>query len=344
MRYFDYAIKCIIRNFIRFCFKPRNLIVILLSLIIIFILHSNSVFATESVQYTNWNDLALQSNSQTGGNGGTAVVISYTGLHGRAIYFKPNMRGIVNLNFTTTEMHYAYYIGENAPSLGDQVDRYYHTSTSSPNTGLFSFDTTVGTYSQTGYWFVYYSVDLTNQNPTYDTLEDFSNEGVISAQQQTTQAIQQQTNTIQQQTTAIQQQTNTISEINDSITSTDYDDDVVSIDSSAVNSISTTEVDGVFSSVFTNLSNLIVNSDWSQVETININLPFVPEGNAIELRSDLLTHFFNAPFQILISVFWYSAFGLYGFHFVLKIIRSIRSGDILGGISLDDEVITSTML
>lgn len=52
----------------------------------------------------------------------------------------------------------------------------------------------------------------------------------------------------------------------------------------------------------------------------------------------------NSPLGTLITVAWYSLFGLYVFKFANKIYLSIKSGDILNGLSLNDEVITSTML
>lgn len=156
----------------------------------------------------------------------------------------------------------------------------------------------------------------------------------------------------------IQQQTSTIvtnqnentdkilesqEEISESLTSTEYDKNIINIDTSVTDDIDDSDSTGLFTTVFENLSNLISSSNWSNVETIEIGLPYVD--SKIELRSDILSKIVgNSLLKTLINVAWYSLFGLYVFRFVTSIYHSIKSGNILNGINFDNEVISSTML
>ena len=132
-------------------------------------------------------------------------------------------------------------------------------------------------------------------------------------------------------------------QINESLTSTDYDDSVVNIDTSATDDIDDSSSTGLFTTVFNNLSNLISSSNWSSVDTIDIGLPYVD--SKIQIRSDILSNMVgNSLLATLINVAWYSLFGLYVFRFSTNIFHAIKSGDILNGLNLNNEVISSTML
>ena len=132
--------------------------------------------------------------------------------------------------------------------------------------------------------------------------------------------------------------------IENTIISTDYDDRVVNVDTSAVDNIDDSSSTQLFTAIFDNFSNLINSSNWNQVETITIGLPFV-ENSGIVLRSDMIKTILGDSFlTTIINVAWYSLFGLYVFRFVTHLYHSIKSGNILGGFSFDNEVITSTML
>lgn len=142
---------------------------------------------------------------------------------------------------------------------------------------------------------------------------------------------------------AIEAQTEATQEITESLTSTDYDESSVNIDSSVVSDVDNSQVTGLFTTVFGNFQTLLNNSNWSTVETINIGIPFT--NKSIELRSDILSDMVEGTLlATLINVAWCSLFGLYVFRFSLKIFNSIKGGNILDGINFNDEVITSSML
>ena len=128
--------------------------------------------------------------------------------------------------------------------------------------------------------------------------------------------------------------------IKDTMTSTDYDDSSVNIDTSATD-LDNSNVTGLFETLFTNFSNKI--SNYGGVETISIPVPFTTEN--LELKSNILSLIIEGTFlSTFIRLLWYYLFGLYLFKFVNKLYISIKSGKILGGISFNDEVISSTML
>lgn len=122
-------------------------------------------------------------------------------------------------------------------------------------------------------------------------------------------------------------------EINDTLTSTDYDESVVNIDSSAVDDFDDSSSNQLFTTIFTNFSDLLDNTNWNEVEIIQLGLPYTDK--KIELRSDILSNIVRgSALSILITISWYSLFGLYCFRFVTHIYRSIKSGDVLNGLSL----------
>ncbi len=128
--------------------------------------------------------------------------------------------------------------------------------------------------------------------------------------------------------------------IKDTMTSTDYDDSSVNIDTSAAD-LDDSSVTGLFETLFTNFSNKI--SNYGGVETIQIPVPFTDDN--LELKSNILSSIIEGTFlSTFIRLLWYYLFGLYLFKFVNKLYNSIKSGNIIGGISFNDEVISSTML
>lgn len=133
-----------------------------------------------------------------------------------------------------------------------------------------------------------------------------------------------------------------IQEFENTITSTEYDDSSVSIDSSAVDSVSDVNNQLLFSTIINNFRNLLSSSDWQNVEIIEIGVPFTD--GSIELRSDMISSVLSGTMlYTLINVAWYSLFGLYVFMFSNKLIHSIKDGTILNGFS-HDEVITDAMM
>lgn len=144
---------------------------------------------------------------------------------------------------------------------------------------------------------------------------------------------------------ALQNQTdeinNSISSSADKITNTLTDntvnDDSVSFDTSSTDNVSYTEVNGVFTSIFN-----AFNSSFNDTTTnsIDIGLPFVDD--KITIPVNLITSHLGV-FSYLLNSFWLFVFGKYAFSFMRVLINSIKSGNILDGLSFN-EVISSDMM
>lgn len=132
-------------------------------------------------------------------------------------------------------------------------------------------------------------------------------------------------------------------QIDNTLTSTDYDESVVNIDTSSFSDVDDSESNQLLTTIFTNFSNLLNDTNWNEVEVVRFKLPNVDR--YLEFRSDVLSNILQGSFLYsLINISWYFVFGLYVFRFTTNIYRSIKSGDILSGLNLSNEVITSSML
>lgn len=120
------------------------------------------------------------------------------------------------------------------------------------------------------------------------------------------------------------------------ITDTTYNQSDVNVNTSAIDNVSSTEIQGLFTTIFNNFNSAITGG------TDSIVVP-LPHGGQLVLYSNVVSsHLGNLT--ALVQAFWYFVFGLYAFKFVNNIIRSIKSGNILNGFSNNNEVITSSML
>lgn len=129
--------------------------------------------------------------------------------------------------------------------------------------------------------------------------------------------------------------------INDSLTNTTYNEDLINVDTSAVDSVPETQVNGVFTQLLGTLQTEF-NKYGGEKVIVQIPIPFT--SSRLELPSDLVSSHLPDTFVSLIHAFWYYVFGLYLFRFVNNLIKKIHSGEILDGYSNDNEVITANML
>lgn len=323
MDFFNYTIKCIIRNIVRLCFKPRNLAIIIVSLVVFFILSFPHVFAAEKTPtFKYWENKAFSD------NGKEVKVVSYNGLKGKAVYIEPMTSGVLNLGFKSDEFHVANFIGNEPPVVGDTVTDYFYTSTS----GLLSFDATIGTLRETGYWIVYYSVDMTSSTrPSYDQLNDMSTSGqidssikestaeIVTSQNETKQAIESQTDAINTQTAVLDEQNNFLQDSNVNDESMDIKTDSFNVDDKE-------GVENFFTSTLEHIKSIFLNID-DTVETIEIPLPHTTQ--KLVLSSDLLSkHIVNTSIYSLIQVFWWFVIGRYLIMFCKRIIDWLSTGEI----------------
>lgn len=127
---------------------------------------------------------------------------------------------------------------------------------------------------------------------------------------------------------------------NDSVDDNTNDD----IDNS-LNKDTTTDSDMLVTSFFTRLADIITNlADYNLQEDTQIILPVPFTSGSIVLHSNYLYTYLSSAFKVIIQGFWYYLFGFYIFKFVNKIYISIKSGNILDGVSSSDEIITNDML
>lgn len=151
-------------------------------------------------------------------------------------------------------------------------------------------------------------------------------------------ALNTQTTKIQEQTTAINNQTTKIEEQTDAMTSTDYTESDVDIDTSAVDSLSDTDYKGLFTTIFNSFNNAI-SSD--RVEFIRVPIPHSPDN--ILVPSNVVSRYIPSALLTLIEGFWFYLFGFYAFKFINNLLVKIKDGSILDGYQ-STEVISSDMM
>ena len=363
MRYVSYLIKCVIRRLVYIFIKPKYILIFLVSLVVIYFLSSQGVFAATTIPgnytyqdtvntihsyyestlddilnrlsgmtETQYNNLRNRINS-----GKYGVWAFYTASNTSA-----NVSGVMrwdnslNTQFVTLILYELDNVSSSA-NLDDPA--YFNQFTQSriyTLTGyIYSFNGSKVTLSdfENGRFAIPASLFGYVYHNFYSYFRDNSQENADNI----VSAIEEQTNSIND---SIQSSTD---EINNSLTSTDYDENTVNIDTSSTDDVSDSETTGLFTTIFNNFSDLLDSSSWDEVEVIEIGLPYVD--NKIQIRSDILSSLVSSGLLgNLITIAWYSVFGLYVFKFVNNLIHSIKSGDILGGLSLNNEVITNTML
>lgn len=136
----------------------------------------------------------------------------------------------------------------------------------------------------------------------------------------------------------LQEQNNKLDAINDSLTNSTYNEEVVEVDTSTIDNVSDEQITGLFTGVIGSFSNAL-NSYGGTITKI---IP-LPHGGQLEIPSNIVSsHLGNLT--ALVEAFWYFVFGIYLFRFVSNLIHKIKTGDILNGYNNDNEIITSSML
>lgn len=341
--YFSYAIRCIIRRFIYFLTKPKYLLIIVTSIIVIFLLSNyTTVFGWEGDNdYTDKN---------------ATIITAYDSIASDLVNRMQNSPNSL-LDSYLTDGQYSYYLYYGAADGSDML------SAQQWNTNylyIAVYKTTSRTITATAYdryqgmttniYLVTNIYDLMRYNGnTFEVpsvtngqyipspllayhssvITNYYNNSVQNASDNVVSAINQQTNTIQQQTQVIEEQT-------EAITSTDFDENSVSIDSSSADVDNSTQTN-LISTIFTSFNNSIQNPN---VEYINIPMPHTTE--TLSIPSDLVSSRLGS-LVVLINAFWYYVFGFYAFKFINNLIIKIKDGSILDGYT-SSEVITSDMM
>lgn len=332
MRYIDYFIKCIIRRIVRIIFKPKILITILFILLIVTLSLYNQSYCAEGNIYDVYNsinqDLVNRLDKVTSSNTSFynyfnnldySFLVYYGSISGSSMFTTNYDSSILNVCFYPSS--FSFLELENRSTWGGASCSQSRTPVSNTvSFNVFSFDVN-GSYVEYGNTTLYLPTELVNYRSS-----------VVSEYLREKKNVQEITNSITEGT----------DKIDNSITSTDYDDSVVNIDTSDADIDDSSSIQ-LFTTIFTNFKNLLDNSNWESVDTIDIPIPHTDKN--LQLKSNIVSSILGTTFlATIINVSWYSLFGLYAFKFATKIFQSIKSGDILSGLNLSDEVITSTMM
>lgn len=346
MNYFNYAIKCVIRNIIYKLMKPRNLIIIIISLIIIFLLSQyTTVFGwtgddtytdvnnTIAITYDSLvNDFIIRLNNLSKNNVNYNNLLSSLNNGDLSFYLyygDNNGRSMTGSNtFNTSNLHIIFYSKDN-PSPTISIDDTYFGM----NTGMYI----ISSSNIQDYYYFENGVLYTDSKPSSVTIPGvlisyvsgaWSNYFNNDSQEQTNDivgAINNQTNSINEQTNTIQEQTSVIQETQDFIT-----DDTIQESSMTIDNSYTVDNAGV-DNFFTTFLNVIYNT-FNNIgsEDVTIQIP-LPNGlEPITLHSNIISKYIiNTPIYVIIQTFWTFLFGSYLVMFVKRIIQWLSDGKVV---------------
>ena len=337
--YFSYAIRCIIRRIIYFLTKPKYLLIIVTSIIVIFLLSNyTNVFGYEGDNsYTDKNATILAcydsiasdlvNRMQTSPN---SLLDSYLtdGQYSYYLYYGSADGGdmLSAQQWNTNYLYIAVYKTSSRTITATAQDRYQGMTTNiyyvtniydlmRYNGNIFEVPSVTNGQYIPSPLLSYHSSIITN----------YYNNSTASATQSITSAINNQTNTIQQQTNTIQQQTTVIQETQDFLENDTVQDSTMTIDTSGM-TVNDNGVNNFFTTFINSVYNLFNNID-STVETISIPMPFnMPD---IVLRSDIISsHISNTILFTLIQTFWWFVLSRYIIYFVFRMIKWLSDGEL----------------
>lgn len=330
--YFSYAIRCIIRRIIYFLTKPKYLLIIVTSIIVIFLLSNyTTVFGWEG------------DNSYTDKN--ATIISSYDSIASDLVNRMQNSPNSL-LDSYLTDGQYSYYLYYGASDGSDMLSvqqwntNYLYIAVYKTTSRTITA-TTQDRYQgmTTNIYYVTNIYDLMRYNGnTFEVpsatngqyipspllsyhsaiITGYYNNSVNSASESITSAINQQTNTIEQQTTVIQ-------DTQDFLEDDTIQDSSMSIDTTGM-TVSDNGVNNFFTDFLNSVYNIFVNID-STVETITIPMPYnIPD---IVLRSDIISsHINNTILFTLIQTFWWFIISRYIIHFVFRMIKWLTDGEL----------------
>lgn len=363
MNYFNYAIKCVIRNIIYKLMKPKTLIIIITSLIIILLLSKyTTVFGWEgNDDYTDKN---------------TTIKMMYDSINqdlvNRIKYFSGNDTNITNLIncikdqdynyyvfyggntdgssmvsqtfFNTNELYIYFYLRDNPNSSASINELYQGMTTSFRNItggfvqGFVFTGSQISTFTPQS--FTVPTVLMSYKSPIlYDFVNDTSQQqtnGIVAELQAQTQQIIAQ-NQIEQATQDFV--------TDDSITSSN-----MSVNTTGMTVTDSNNIFGFLSGFLTNLKNFFSNiSDDVQI----IEIPMPNNMDSIYLRSDIVSSHIQGTFlYTFIQTLWYFVFGTYLLFYIKHLINFFSTGEFaytglavfLEHLENEDVIIRSTMM
>lgn len=136
-----------------------------------------------------------------------------------------------------------------------------------------------------------------------------------------------------------------LSKIEDSLTNTTPSSESQNITNDLQNTDNSTRADNINTSFFSTITSLFSNiGNYQLSDNRAVNFPVPNSEKTITINGNYLYNNLPNALKLLIYSFWYYVFGFYAFKFVNKIYISVKSGNILNGMSSSSDVITNDML
>lgn len=343
--YFSYAIRCVIRRIIYFLTKPKYLLIIATSIIVIFLLSNyTTVFGWEGDNtYTDKNNtIAMNYES---------IVNDFIIRFNNVSHSNVNYNSLVSMLNNSELSFYLYYGDSNGSSMTGA--NYFVTSNlniifynkSNPNPSISTSERYNGMFTNMynltdsiqDYYFFENGILYTSSKPSTvvvpGVLISYISPSWVNyynndSQEQTNDivgAINEQTNSINEQTNTIQEQTTIIQETQDFISDDTIQESNMTVDSSY--SVDNAGIDNFFTT-FLNVIYNTFNNIGSEDVTIQIPLPHGLE--PITLHSNIISKYIvNTPIYIIIQTFWTFIFGSYLVMFIKRIIEWLSSGKVV---------------
>lgn len=346
-RYFDYAIKCVIRKIINLLFKPKIFLILAISFIAFWFFSNN--YETKAVYtgddtYTDRNQTIFSAygviiNDMISRleNSGNTEIKDFLNDKYSFYCFYGDLNGSTMLNsstFATSKLYVALYPKDTQTSSYSGVADTYQGMQCNIRTIKnvfliyeFNNNTLTNLYSGSN---IYVPVVLINYRNS-----DINSYLLDNSTSSITSSIDKQTNTIEQQTATIQEQTNTVNDTNNFIKDETVEENSMNVD---ISDFDVSDSEKNVDNFFTTFLSTIYNSFFSmsdEVISLDIELPFVKNG-VISVKSNMIyEHIKNSWIYTTIQLFWTVVFGTYIVRFIYRIFSWLSSGKIAtsGGIS-----------
>lgn len=363
MNYFNYAIKCVIRRIIYMLTKPKYLIIILTSIVVIFLLSQyTTVFGyTGNDDYTDKNntimityesvitDFINRYKNVPKNNVNIDLLNSLLNNDSMSFYvYYGNIDGssMTSSNyFNTEDLHIIFYSkGNPSPSVSTQ-ERYFGMFTP-----MYNLTTSIEDY-----FYFTNGILYTSNKPSSVVIPgvlisyyssswyEFKNNDSSEQTNSIVGAINEQTNTINEQTQVIQ-------DTQDFLTNDNIESSTMNINTDNMTVQDSNNIFGFLQSFLVNLRDFYNNiSDDVQV----IEIPMPHNMDSIYLRSDIISSHIQGTFlYTFIQTLWYFVFGTYLLFYIKHLINFFSTGEFAyTGLALflehlenEDVIIRSTMM
>lgn len=352
MYWINYVIKCIIRNIIYKLMKPRNLlIIIILALLVFLVCYSPSYGWEGNNNYTDKNN---------------TIVITYESINqdllNRLNYYDEGNNVYNDLLSDLKNNNYSYYCFYGSTDGSDMISSQrfntqelyvYFYDNGNKNLTISLYDTyqgmTTNIYQMTGglvngycfngndlipigqpsSFFIPGVLVTYKSNVLYSLINDKSNSNN-----------QEIINSIEDVNNSVNDLTNTINNKDDNEGSSDITDSFNNMSSST--SSQDNNVDSIHN-FFIDLSNIISNSLNNQTVSISFPVPFTEE--IIEIKSDIIFNIIRGTLiYTLLQLAYYTLFGFYIITQVWRILLWFQSGNFINGKFVKTENLLNDML